>query len=624
MRRPSVETIIEHFPCAPYIEQDKNGTYRIRVSAYGEFPIKAELWCHPNNEPCSIDMPIIIESGDARVYEAIYEVDRCRNYQYYYFKFIFENDVIWFALKGQEHSEPLTDERFVFTLNRQTPSWIRDQLFYQIFPDRFASSKISDSAFASQFAQNGETPVECVESAFYGGDIRGIIGKLDYIEKLGFTAIYLNPIFRAISVHRYDPLDFSSIDPRLGTNEDFDELCAEVKKRGLKIILDIPANQISDQSELFDRSDMTGCGACCHEDSPYRDCFTFENGKEAGGRPDAGASVKLDYGSETVRRIIYEGEDSAITAPLSHECGIDGWRIDACHMIGEGGTAFKNHYYLTSIYNAAKKANPESFILGDHYYDAKAWLCTDRPQEDGAMNIQGFYKPVMAFLMGQDYDGNKIKYAAEDLKRDVENYHSGISQEMLLNMFNQIGNHDTIRIATRCSNKKQMMKLAFAMMFTWIGVPCVFAGDEIGTKGLGGAMSRSAMDWNQTSMEFRNIIKIMSVLRKRNEALRAGAFRIVKAEGRVFVYERSLGNKKIVTIINAGSGIYTADLSANIKSMHIQNMIVCNESTDSYCELVPQKTRDAAIVDNIRIMPYAEVLDSPKIKIGPLSALIFV
>jgi alpha-glucosidase len=610
-----------HFSCPPFLIYKNNAiTVRIAVSdTKDSVPVKIELWCFPNNEPAVVEMTRILEQEDCSVYTGETLLDQSYNLQSYAFRIYFsDSTVIWLSSRKISRNEPLAHERFTVNLHESASLWMREQMFYQIVPDRFASDRVSDEIFATQFEPTDENFI----SARYHGSLAGIMSKLDYICSLGFTGIYLCPVTDTSGILGYKCRDYYSIQSDLGTEEDLIRLIEEIHRRGMKIILDLPVNHVGDDHPYYDVSDVTGHGACCHEDSPYRNYFTFRNGKAVVWKDDP-HFVKLDYANRDVQDMMYRGTDSVIKHFLKPPYSVDGIKLGSVQMLGGNGTAQANMFHLHEINNEAKAVNSECYVVNEHNYDAKPWLCNPIQQEDSALNVCGFYKPMLQFLSGKDYyTGEKFKYSAEDFRNFIERYHSGIPHDKLCSLFNMIGNHDTCRIASVLNGNPQLIRVAITMMYTWIGVPCIYYGDEIGLTGERKQLSYKPMDWNNKKDIFRKLIVTLARFRHENKVIIRGSLEITYASGSVLIYERCYNRNKTIVVVNSGSTVSTVDLTENVKTLKIQQTLADADNHESTQVSRKYNVKGSLMMDNIRIMSIAELDKGNKTRIGPTSALI--
>ncbi|MBQ8706644.1 MAG: hypothetical protein IJ523_00975 [Succinivibrionaceae bacterium] len=610
-----------HTSCPPFLIYKNNSiTVRLAVTGQeGELPSRIQLWCFPNNEPAVADMKQLLAEDGFSVYSGEAQLDPSYNQQSYAFRvFLPSGDCRWFSANGTSSYEPLCQDRFTVNLHESSSLWMRDQMFYQIMPDRFASSKIADDVFSTQF----EPTMENLRDQRFHGDLKGITGKFDYLQSLGITGIYLNPVTSSARVHGYKCRDYYSVETEIGTEEDLVALIEEAHRRGMKIILDLPVNHVGDDHPYFDRDDLTGTGACHHRDSPYRHFFTFRKDESVHWHYDK-ELIKLDYSCRKVQNMMYRDDDSVIKHYLKPPFSADGIRLGSAHMLGGHGSANGNMVYIHEINVEAKKVNPECYLLCEHNYDAKPWLCNPNQQGDSTINLFGFYKPMIQFLSGRDLiTGEKIRYAAEDFKAFVERYHCGIPHDRLCSLFNLVGNHDSSRIATVLNGNPQLIRIAFTMMYTWIGVPCVYYGDEIGLTGEKDVMARKPMDWNSARDGYKKLLATLAKFRHENRVITQGSMTVTHACGSLLIYERCFARNKTIVIINAGNTVTTADLSSNVDSLRIQQTLASFDENEATPKKGRYNVRGSLMMDNVRIMSIAELDKKNCVRVGPTSALI--
>jgi len=393
-----------------------------------------------------------------------------------------------------------------------TPEWMRNAVVYQIFPDRFRNGDpANDPADGSEVFYGtlplifhetwNEPPVdprlpgefhEIWGSDFFGGDLAGITEKLDYLQSLGVTAIYLNPIFAARSNHRYDTADYLAIDPMLGTQADFETLVAEAEARGIHLILDGVFNHMSSDSAFFDRYNRFPSieGACESEDSEWRDWFFFTAptgpqpalcvGDESFYVSWAGydSIPKLDSANPDVRAYIFAGEGSV--ARFWGEAGIGGWRLDVGGDIDPGGPA---NDYWERFRQVVREVNPEAVIIGEEWQDASRWL--GGAEWDAVMNyrlrrgILGFARD--AIFSDNDANGdNTIRpLGPSDLDALIASIAEDYPPQAYRAMMNLLGSHDTSRAFFVVGQDPARLKLAALLQFTLPGAPTVYYGDEV-------------------------------------------------------------------------------------------------------------------------------------------------
>jgi glycosidase len=413
--------------------------------------------------------------------------------------------------KFYETSPDLSYEIAVYDPNYYTPEWFRNAIVYQIFPDRFRDGDPSKDPKDGSDTFYGDLPLLFHEtwneppidgrttkapdgqgyynSDFYGGDLAGITQKLDYLQSLGVTAIYLNPIFMARSNHRYDTADYKQIDPILGTLDDFRKLVSEADQRGIKLILDGVFNHMSSDSAIFDRYHrFPADGACESLDSPYRSWFYFVPAKGKEPSPCVGKDgplyytswagfdsiPKLQSDSVDVRKYIYLNKDSVVQTWTKENIG--GWRLDAAGEIDDGGA--DNNYWET-FRAVVRKINPEAVIIGEEWNNASQWLLGD--QWDSTMNYR-FRRGIIGFARGTDFvdDDGAIPGITpgqfDGVVRSVEEQYPPMAYHALMNL---VDSHDTSRLLFAVDNDKQVQKLAALTQFSLPGAPTIYYGDEI-------------------------------------------------------------------------------------------------------------------------------------------------
>ncbi|RTG29683.1 maltodextrin glucosidase, partial [Serratia marcescens] len=410
-----------HQPVPPFVV--KQGQ-RLDITLWlqgDELPERVFLRAEPDNEEWLLVMKAQRHEGMRR-YQASLTLNEGEPTRRYCFKLLWADRQQWFGPQGWSPTPPGQLAQFAVDDPDNGPEWVADQLFYQIFPDRFASSGgehgIQSGSYrhhaagAEVIRRDWQHPLEDrhAASTFYGGDLDGISGKLPYLQQLGVTALYLNPIFTAPSVHKYDTEDYYQVDPHFGGNAALQRLRVSTHKVGMKLVLDGVFNHTGDSHPWFDRHRQGENGACHHPDSPYRGWFNFyPDGRALDWKGNA-SLPKLNFAEPQVAEAIYRGEGSVVRHWLRPPYSIDGWRLDVVHMLGENGGATGNLRHLAGIYQAVKQENPQAYVLGEHFGDARRWLHAG--VEDAAMNYMGFALPVRAFLAGLDVAYHPVRLDA--------------------------------------------------------------------------------------------------------------------------------------------------------------------------------------------------------------------
>uniref|UniRef100_UPI00402B05D4 Acarbose hydrolase n=1 Tax=Klebsiella grimontii TaxID=2058152 RepID=UPI00402B05D4 len=494
-----------HLPVAPFIKEQQE---RLMITLWlsgDDLPPRVTLRAEEDNEELSLPMHRLRQAPHPGVVAWRGEINLVNGQprRRYSFKLLWADRQLWFTPQEFNRFPPARLEQFAVDLPDSGPQWVADQVFYQIFPDRFARSQSHDIV---RKAWDEPLTAEAGGSTFYGGDLDGISEKLPYLKQLGVTALYLNPVFVAPSVHKYDTEDYRRVDPQFGGDAALLRLRHNTQKEGMRLILD----------GVFNHSG----------DSHYR--------------------------SSTLIDEIYGGEDSVVRHWLKAPWSMDGWRLDVVHMLGEGGGARNNLRHIAGITQAAKLERPDAFVFGEHFGDARQWLQAD--VEDSAMNYRGFTFPLWGFLANTDISYDPQKIDAQTCMAWMDNYRAGLSHQQQLRMFNQLDSHATARFKSLLGKDVARLPLAVVWLFSWPGVPCIYYGDEVGVDGNNDPFCRKPFPWDPALQDgdLLDLYKRMSKLRKAHQALRYGGCQVIYAEDNVVVFVRVYKQQRVLVAINRG------------------------------------------------------------------------
>ncbi len=405
-----------------------------------------------------------------------------------------------------------------------TPEWVKDSVFYQIFPERFCNGDPEISPKNTEAW--GKKPSS---RTFFGGDLRGIIRKLDYLVDLGINALYLTPVFEAASNHKYDTTDYFKIDPCFGDIETFKELVKECHNRGIRVMLDAVFNHCGFFFKPF--QDVLRKG----KESQYFDWFHI-HGEYAAIEPlnyDAFAFVpnmpKLNTQNPEVREYLLKAARYWI-----EEADIDGWRLDVSDEV--------DHEFWRAFRKTVKAAKKDAYILGELWLNSLPWLMGD--QFDAVMNYP-FTRNCLHYFVYQRISTKQLRESITKLQMDH-------MQQVNEVMFNLLDSHDTPRFLTLAEGDKSKLKLAAAFQFTFSGAPCIYYGTEIGMEGAGDPDCRRTMQWDEQSWdkELRSYYKKLISLRKKHNALRRGSLQWIDCKDDVLAYIRETPEEKIFVFIN--------------------------------------------------------------------------
>lgn len=426
----------------------------------------------------------------------------------------------------------------------KTPDWAKEAIFYQIFPDRFAKSSNVPKASHLEAWDAQPTP-----HGYKGGDLLGVVEQLDYLQNLGVTALYFNPVFQSASNHRYHTHDYFQVDPMLGGNKALRVLIDEVHKRDMKIMLDGVFNHAS--RGFFQFNDILENG----DKSAYLDWFHVRkfplnayNELEAGYDAWWGlkALPKFNTDTKAVREFLW--------AVATHwlEFGIDGWRLDVPNEI-------RDDSFWQEFRRRCHKINPEAYIVGEIWDDPSRWLQGD--QFDAVMNYpltRAIFGFVSHDLNDKESDKCGYKYInrltaegfAKALQSNLTTYHPEITQAQ----FNLLGSHDTPRALTLLKGDEDALRLAYLLLFTLPGAPCIYYGDELGLMGNHDPFCRQAMPWGTKSLwdyDLLDYLQDLIELRKRYKAFSRGTLSILKTQGCALAYRLEYEGQEIILAVNA-------------------------------------------------------------------------
>lgn len=463
----------------------------------------------------------------------------------------------WYAAAGLTRHTPNDATDFKLLAHHYAPPWVRDSVFYQIFPDRFADGDPSNNVRDGEYSiydrptiarQWGELPRggEAGGSReFFGGDLQGIAQKLGYLEELGVSALYLNPIFTSPSNHKYDVADYRHVDPHLGGDAALIELREALDERGMRVLLDIVPNHCGALHPWFQaaRADPYAASA---------EFFTFHH------HPDDYESwlgvkslPKLNYRSEQLRHEMYAGPNAIMRYWMRSPFRIDGWRIDVANMLARQGETQLGHKIGRALRRALKSESLQAYLIGEHFYDGTPHLQGD--ELDASMNYQGFTFPLWRWLSGFELTepcADPTLLPTEALAAQWNTFMAAIPWQIATQQFNLLGSHDTPRILTIVGENSALSTIATTLLMTYPGVPCIYYGDEIGMTGGADPECRRCMDWNPKRWfrEPRPLYRMLIRLRRTAPALRYGGYQLLYAAGDTLAYQREASEERLIII----------------------------------------------------------------------------
>lgn len=540
--------------------------------------------------------------------------------QRYYFQVVKGQEICYFNRLGAT-ADIQSCYAFRITPGFHTPEWAKGAVMYQIFVDRFCRGDETNDVQSCEYVYIGR-PVHRVEDwkknpstmdvgCFYGGDLRGVWKKLDYLQYLGVEVIYFNPLFVSPSNHKYDCQDYDHIDPHYGvivedggalvaenaTSNDqatryqmrsaspvnldasdqfFAQFMEEVHKRGMKVIIDGVFNHCGSFNKWLDRemiyANQGGYepGAYIDKDSPFRTFFKFynEDAWPYNGNYDGW------WGHDTLPKLNYEESPKLYEYIMkiarkwvSPPFCVDGWRLDVAADLGHSGDF--NHQFWRDFRKNVLSANPQAIILAEHYGDPSSWLQGD--QWDTVMNYDAFMEPLTWFLTGMEkhsdeYNGN-LYGDGVSFFRSMYYHMSRMQGQSVMVAMNQLSNHDHSRFLTRTNQivgrigtagpemavfgiNYGVFREAVMLQMTWPGSPTLYYGDEAGVCGWTDPDNRRTYPWGEEDFELIEFHRYMIDFHKRLPALRRGSLKQLAADRQLIAYGRMKGANKCVVVIN--------------------------------------------------------------------------
>ena len=438
----------------------------------------------------------------------------------------------------------------------RTPEWVKDAVFYQVFPDRFARSGRQNLNLHLQAW--GEAPTF---HDYMGGDLWGVIERLDHIQSLGVNALYFCPVFQSASNHRYHTHDYFKVDPMLGGDEALRALIDAAHARGMKVVLDGVFNHAS--RGFFQFNDLLEQG----EHSAYRDWFhvqdwplyPYEHQHPANYAAWWGnrALPKFNTANPSVREFLWSVAEHWINL------GVDGWRLDVPNEIDDDS-------FWQAFRRRVKAINPEAYIVGEIWGDAGRWLSGD--QFDAVMNYN-FTRPCLAYFGVHSLDNavNRVSgigtlepLDAAAFAQRVTELAQAYDPQIVQAQLNLLGSHDTARFLTAVRGDASAFRLATIFQMTYPGAPCIYYGDEIGLPGGPDPDCRRAFPWDQPEIwdrQMLHLIQSLSAARHASRALRRGDFTVLHADGDLLAYRREDTSGRAYVLMNTGHDARDLSLS---------------------------------------------------------------
>jgi len=488
--------------------------------------------------------------------------------------------LVWYSFRAERfNADPLELGPYQLTVyddSETVPAWFSRGVTYQIFPDRFCRSHIPDPTGMVGGRTVHENWADCPQwqpdeqgqirnRDFFGGDLAGIMEKLDYLKELGVDTIYFNPIFEAAENHRYGTADYGNIDPMLGTEQDFRRLCEQAHRRGIRVMLDGVFNHAGFVSRYFNGDGFYGPGGASRDpNSPYRSWFRFTHWPD---RYDSWWGIRtlpaFNAHDPGYRRFVFGDGDSVIRRWL--RAGADGWRLDVADEVPDD--------FVAGIHRAARTEKPSAVVIGEVWEDGSTKIAYGVRRKhilgghcDGLMNYP-FRTAALNFLLGQ---------GAEQFVAAMETLRENYPPSAFFSAMNSLGTHDTPRALTLlalgspCTDQSRQwradfrlngeqrrrgverLKVGSALLFCFPGSPTVYYGDEAGMEGFEDPFNRRTYPWGQEDKELLDWYAALGRLRRERQALQIGNIEYLFDSGDLLVFSRRDGQETVLCACNAG------------------------------------------------------------------------
>ncbi len=531
-----------------------------RVSIRLEVPLRGQpdqvvLRSIPNGEQQLQAMRLVETRNQMNIWEAELLINEPK--VTYRFAIQAEGKIWWLNAAGVSEFMPVVPYDFKILANNPEISWLNRSVFYQIFPDRFENGDPDNDPDGEIEVYPGFTrktypwgqavKTDRTHIPFYGGDLKGIEERLDYLQALGVNAIYLNPIFTAYTNHRYDVADFRNVDPTLGGNQALISLRRALSSANMRLILDIVPNHSGAGHPWFRE-------ALNNPTSPRRSAFYFNEEQNYASWMGFGNLPKLNYSDAALRTEMFESETSVFASWLLPPYCVDGWRVDVANMLGRYDEQQLDGDVLPAIRKTVERANPDSYLIGENFFEASGQLQGDA--WDGVMNYAGFSKPLLSWLKGFEIAAlrcdplleSEKPLSTEALITSWQENLAAIPWTIATQQFNLLDSHDTKRIRTVLEGDEALIRMAVMVQFSFPGVPCIYYGDEIGLVDEPGFEQRNCFPWDEErwDTDLLDFYRRLIALRKESDVLAEGSFRVLFWDVDMFVYQRLLGEKRIM------------------------------------------------------------------------------
>ncbi len=593
--------------------------------------IECALQLYEGFDPVTVEMDIEKKECSKATYMAQYTAPKNPGLVWYYFIVKHHNETIFYGNNWERQGGKgvVTEEEnvpsyqiTVYDDKRCVPEWFKESIMYQIFVDRFyngnADNKINSPNMGSLIHGDWyDTPYyikdkegRVVRWDFFGGNLKGIQEKLPYLKELGIDVIYLNPIFEAISNHKYDTGDYKKIDPMFGTLQDFENLIEAGKKYGIKFILDGVFSHTGSESIYFNKNGTyPEIGAFQSKESPYFSWYQFENyPNEYDSWWGVGTLPNVNEMEDSYKDFIFNKDDSVIK--YWAEKGVKGWRLDVADELPDE--------FIKGLKSTMMELDDDSVLIGEVWEDASNKISYGQLRQyfwgdelDSVMNYP-FRSTFIDFILGH--------ISSEDAEKRLMCLYENYPKDIFYSLINLIGTHDVERILTilgeaedtfsmseeekekyRLPTKKRQigikrLELLVLIQMTFPGVPCIYYGDEAEMEGYADPYNRGPYPWNKENKSLIDWYKIATGIRKSHKVFVSGDWKGFYCKKDIFGYIRSLDNVDTICIFN--------------RNPEKEYMVSLEEKFENFC--------------GIDLLKNEQITDIKKVSLKPLEGRIFM
>lgn len=540
-------------------------TLRVRVPHNYTFD-HAVLRYHDDGEPRTAHL----SQQSSNDVESWWSVDVVVANRHMPYRFLFSGykKYDWLNAEGLHDYNVHSNGDFQLIARPSYPKWLNSSVFYQIFPDRFATSgtkELPDWAVHADWAQTAISSEELGSLDLCGGDLLGVEQKLDYLNDLGINGIYFTPVFPALSNHRYDASSFDHVDPILGGDEAWFSLRKAADSMGIRLVGDLTTNHCGVGHDWFKL-------ALDDPSSDEHGFFYWTDKFECGYESWWGhkSLPKFNFSSHELRKRLYEGQNSVIRKWVTEPYGMSGWRIDVGNMTGRLGEINLHDKVMHGVRRAMDEVAPDAWLVAENgdfvAYDlaGAGW--------HGTMNYQGFMQPLTSWMnrnaklsggfQGLPVDAPMITGA--QFVRTVRAFSGAMPWRAMVASMILLDSHDTPRYRTIVAGDRHRHLASMTMLLTFVGVPSIYMGDEIGLEGTGGHDARRTINWDDRSawdFDFLESVKKLVSLRRNEPALTHGGLRWIAAEENYVAYLRETADEAILVMIASDACDVDIDLA---------------------------------------------------------------